>query len=78
MKISGGVFLLFLLRNSLCIPLSQFYPFGSETTETTSTIPTGDDETSPSVSLQQPFQFFGQLYSSLFVSINDMCMQHFQ
>jgi len=70
MKIASGVFLLFLLRNSLCIPLSQFYPFGSETTESTNTIPREDDDTSPSISLQPSFNFFGQLYTSLYVSIN--------
>ena len=71
MKIESGVLLCFLLRNSLCIPLSQFYPFGSGTTETTNTVPTGDDNSSPSISLQQQIRFFGQSYTSLFVSAND-------
>ena len=72
MKISSGVFLLFLLRNSLCIPLNQFYPFG-----TGSTVQKGDNTASPSLSLQQQIQFYDQPYSMLYVSaIHPLCLSH--
>jgi len=63
MKKTSGVILLLLLRNSLCIPLSQFYSFG-----TGNAVPTGDDNSSPSISLKQQIRFFGQSHTSLFVS----------
>ena len=63
MKIPSGVFLLLLVKNSICIPFDQFYSNASSIV-----LPTGDDSPSANVSLQEPIQFFGQTYTSLFVS----------
>ena len=68
----SGVLLLFLLRTSLCIRLDQFYPFGA--TEADGQVPPGDDNFSPSISLPKQFLFFGENFSSLFVSVIVACI----
>jgi len=70
-----GILLLFLLKTSLCIPLDQFYPFGA--TEADAQVPQDpqdDDNFSPNISLPKQFLFFGETFSSLFVSIIVACM----
>ena len=64
---ASGVLLLFLLRTSLCIPFDQLYPFGAA--EGDSQVPQGDDNSSPRLDLQKQFLFYGQPYSSLYVSV---------
>ena len=62
---------MFFLRTSLCIPLDQFYPFGA--TEPDAQVPHGDDNFSPSITLQKQFLFFGEAFLSLFVSVMVVC-----
>jgi len=70
----SGVLLLFLLRTSLCISLDQFYPFGS--TKADVQVPQGDNNSSPNITLQKQFLFFGETFSSLFVSVMFACLGH--
>ena len=66
MKNRASVFvLLFVLRDTVCIPFSQFYPFGNGVS---TRVPTGDDNSSPLISLQKEFRFFNQPYTTLYVS----------
>lgn len=49
-------------------PLSQFYPYGS--TAGDNNLPANDDGSTPSINVSVPFPFFGQSYSSIYVSIS--------
>lgn len=48
-------------------PLSQFYPFGLSAGD--SNLPSNDDRSTSSIHISVPFPFFGQSYSSIYVSI---------
>ena len=61
---ASGLLLLFVLRSTVCIPLDDFYPFGSGVS---SSIAAGDDNFAQA-SLDTAFVFFNQSYTSLFVS----------
>ena len=64
-KSASGFILLFILRSTVSIPLEQFYPFGNGIS---SRVPSGDDNSSPLISLQKEFRFFNQPHTTLHVS----------
>ena len=62
----------FILAVVLCcgshisgVPLADFYPYGLDAGD--SRLPPNDDESSPAVELSQPFPFFDEEHTSLFV-----------
>ena len=61
--------LLSALTCATAIPLGDFYPFGFAVSDTV--IPANDDGSSPTVFLTEPFPFFDEEHSTLFVSIED-------
>ena len=63
---ASGLVLLFMLRSTVCIPVADFYPFGSEIS---TRLQNGFGTTiSPMISLQDGFMFFNQPSIELFVS----------
>ena len=52
------------------IPLANFYPFGSGTTDTL--LSPNDDGSSPAVMLTLPFRYFDTDYTSTFVSRHEL------
>ena len=63
---ASGLILLLIWRSTVSIPLEQFYPFGNGTS---SRVPSGDDNSSPLISLQKEFRFFNQPHTTLHVSL---------
>ena len=55
-----------MLRNAVSIPLEQFYPFGNGISLR---VPSGDDNTSPLISLENEFHFFNQSHTTLHVCL---------
>ena len=62
----SGIIVLCVLKCSLSIPLSQFYPFGNGTTD--NQLPKGDETTSPAITLQGTYTFYGQQRATVIVS----------
>ena len=56
-----------------CVPLSEFYPFGSGTTDVA--VPYGDDGNSGKIVLGYQLPYLGSFYDSLYVS-NIIELQH--
>ena len=73
-KSASGFILLFVLRSTVSIPLEQFYPFGNGIS---SRVPSGDDNSSPPISLQKEFRFFNQSHTTLHVSNNVAIRNHY-
>ena len=73
-----------LLKNIVwCIPLNEFYPFGS--TENDNVLPRSDDGSSPEVSLSSVFPFYDKNFQTLYVSsyvlycsISQFCIRTWQ
>ena len=63
-----NLLLLLLLgsQRATAIPLGDFYPFGSEAGDTS--LPSNDDGSSPPITLELPFRFFDEDFSTFFVS----------
>ena len=64
---ASGIILLYILRSTLCIPLSEFYPFGSDTTETNQRLGDGNSVTSEEIT-DVLYYFYGQLEFTITVS----------
>lgn len=67
-KKTSGVFLLYLLRSTLCIPLNEFYSFGGNTPEFNQRLGDGNDAVSIEVSPNSFYWFYGQFQPALKVS----------
>ena len=67
MRLAIFVSLLSLKSIVWCIPLNEFYPFGS--TENDHMLPRADDDSSPAISLSSAFPFFDEDFQTLYVSI---------
>lgn len=50
-----------------CIPLDEFFPFGSDAGD--SELPSNDDGSTGPISLTLPFPFFASTHTMLFVSL---------
>ena len=61
---------LLLLQRAVSIPLSEFFPFGTEAGD--AELPSNDDGSSPAITLSTPFPFFAETETDLYVSL---CMQ---
>ena len=71
-KKASGIFLLYLLRSTLCIPLSEFYPFGQNTAETNQRLGDGNSVTSGEVFYDGPYRFYGQFAIAVTVSCHNV------
>ena len=62
------IFYILLKNSAKCIPLSQFYPFGSGTAFGSDTfLPRNDDGLSPAISLTSVFPFFDENFNTIYV-----------
>ena len=59
-KKANGIFLLYLLRSTLCIPLNEFYDFGGNTAESNQRLGDGNSVTSGEVFTNDFYHFYGQ------------------
>ena len=66
-KKTSGILLLCLLRSTLCIPLSQFYPFGDDA-ESNSDRLTGGNSITEKFNPDNLYWFYGQFISAATVS----------
>ena len=57
----------FLVSVASAVPLTNFYPFGGDRGD--QVLPPNDDESSPAISLNVSFPFFGTDFSTMFVSL---------
>jgi len=66
-KKASGFTLLYLLRSTLCIPLSQFYPFGTNAGVSNQRLGDGNTVTSAEINTN-PYYFYGGFESIITVS----------
>ena len=71
-KKASGIFLLYLLRSTLCIPLSEFYPFGQDTAETNQRLGDGNRVTSGEAFYDGHYKFYGQFAIAVTVSCHNV------
>ena len=68
-KKASGIILLYLLRSTLCIPLSEFYPFGQNAAnESNRRLGDGNSITSGEIITDQLYYFYDQFEFILTVS----------
>ena len=67
-KKASGIFLLYLLKSTLCIPLNDFYEFGGNTVEPNQRIGDGNSGTSGEVFTDNFYHFYGQAEFAITVS----------
>ena len=60
-KKASGIFLLYLLKSTLCIPLNDFYEFGGNTVEQNQRIGDGNSGTSGEVFTDNIYHFYGEV-----------------
>ena len=70
-KKASGIFLLCLLRSTLCIPLSEFYHFGGNTVEANQRIGDGNDGTGE-IHPENVYRFYGTAEFMITVSCLSM------
>ena len=71
-KKASGIFLLYLLRSTLCIPLSEFYDFGGNTAESNQRLGDGNSITSGEVFTETLYHFYGQQEFAVTVSCHNV------
>ena len=67
-KKASGIFLLYLLRSTLCIPLNEFYDFGGNTVEPNRRIGDGNSGRSGNIFTNNFYHFYGQAEFAVTVS----------
>ena len=67
MKKTSGIILLYLLRSTLCIPLSDFYPFRGNTPDAITTLGNGNSITA-TVSNPPLIRFYNNFEIAITVS----------
>ena len=67
---ASGIILMYLLRSTLCIPLSEFYSFGPNTAEPSQRLGDGDSVTSANqpVTNNNLYFFYGDFETVITVS----------
>ena len=69
---TSGIILLYLLRITLCIPLSEFYTFGGNAVESNQRLGDGNSATSGEITTNQLYYFYGQRQFTITVSYSCM------
>jgi len=70
MQVSTAFVILFIVNGVCCIPLNEFFPYGGDAEETSSSLRDGNDFAFEAKSPAVPFVFYGNRMNSVVVSLS--------